>query len=86
MSIIQKVCANYNYFKLALFLLDDENGIQVEALEKQHHQDAENITKAIFKRWIQGSGRRPVSWNTLVIALQDAGLKELADEIEESCQ
>ena len=59
-----------NYFKFGIFLLEDSNGIIVKALEKEHLKNAEEINMAILQRWLEGKGVKPVTWSTLVSALQ----------------
>ena len=59
-----------NYFKFGIFLLEDSNGFIVKALEKEHVRNAEEINMAILQRWLQGKGVKPVTYSTLVTALQ----------------
>ena len=59
-----------NYFKFGIFLLEDSNGVIVKALEKEYLRNAEEINVAILQRWLQGKGVKPVTWSTLVTALQ----------------
>ena len=59
-----------NYLMLGMILLHDDNGAVVKALEKEHHWVAEDINTAIFKKWLDGKGMMPVTWSTLVTALQ----------------
>ena len=59
-----------NYFKFGIFLLEDSNGVIVQALEKQLHFNAEQINIAILQRWLEGKGVMPVTWSTLVSVLQ----------------
>ena len=46
--------------------------------------DPVNITAEILKEWLQGKGRKPVTWQTLVNCLRDTDLNILADVIESS--
>lgn len=70
-----------SYSKMGVFLLNDETGAVVQALEKEHMKDAENITMAIFSRWLQGKGAQPVAWSTLINVMRKIGLCILADDI-----
>ena len=45
------------------------------------HGDVIRINREIFQMWLQGSGRHPITWGTLVQCLWDAELNNLADEI-----
>eukprot|EP00731_Ephydatia_muelleri_P005504 Em0002g1680a len=79
-NVIQRIGVNYSTF--GIFLLNDDNGTLVDALKSQHLLNAENITTAILQRWLEGKGKTPVSWATLIGALRQATLNTLADQIE----
>ncbi len=64
-----------------IFLLEDENGSRVEALVHQHREDSQAINMAILQEWLQGKGRQPVTWQTLVDVLGDCDLNTLAEDI-----
>ena len=72
-----------SYAEMGVFLLKDETGAVVQALEHKHMRDAEKINMAIFSRWLQGKGAQPVAWSTLLEVLRKIGLCVLADDIEE---
>ena len=76
LNIIQRTSANYA--KLAMFLLNDDNCDIVDSLKG----NPEEIVITVYKKWISGSGRRPVTWQTLVEVLREIELNCLADEIE----
>ena len=60
-----------NYLEFGIFLLQDSNGAIVKALEKEHHWNAKQINLAIFQKWLEGKGVKPVTWSTLITALQN---------------
>ena len=70
------------YSKLGILLLKDDTGAIVEALERQHLLNVEEINMAIFRKWLQGTGAQPVAWSTLIDVLRKIGLGTLADDIE----
>ena len=74
------------YSKMGVFLLEDETGDIVQALENEYTRNAENINMAIFREWLRGKGAQPVAWSTLIDVLRKIGLGTLADEIEEVLQ
>eukprot|EP00731_Ephydatia_muelleri_P005630 Em0002g1806a len=67
-NVIQQIGVNYS--KFGILLLNDNNGTIVKALEKQYCQNAEDIIIAIFGKWLEGMGEKPVAWSTLVATLQ----------------
>ena len=81
-NIIQRTSPSYT--KLRKYLLDDDNYDILDDCKKYHH-DPEEIVTSIYKKWISGTGRKPVTWQTLVGVLRDIELNSLADTIEHSC-
>jgi hypothetical protein len=79
-NIIQKIGTNYPTF--GTFLLNDLTGEVVDGLRQEYLANAENITTAILKRWLQGRSIIPVSWSALVNVLRRSNLHALADQIE----
>ncbi len=78
-NIPQKISTSFRRF--GVFLLDDDTGSRVEALIHHHREDAEAINMAILREWLQGRGRQPVTWETLVDVLRDSNLNTLANDI-----
>ena len=68
MNIFQRI--GVNYFKFGILLLNDTYGDIVKAVEKEHHHIAEDINIAIFQKWLEGMGEKPVAWSTLVATLK----------------
>ena len=69
------------YSQFGIFLLNDDTGSKVMSMASRHHDNAERINTEILHEWLIGSGKKPVSWTTLVKVLRDVGLSTLADEI-----
>ena len=68
--------------KLATYLLNDNDGTIMHAIENDAGGITETMNREIFRRWLNGSGVQPVSWKVLVDGLRDiAQLKELANDI-----
>ena len=65
-------------------LLNDEDGSKTSGFEDRFGRDSYRISLEIFKLWLQGQGRKPVTWATLVSVLKDIDLLVLANEIETS--
>ena len=71
-----------DYWGFGVLLLKDDTGDLVTAIEKEQGKSTVDINRQILRLWVQGKGRQPVTWNTLVTVLQDIGLVTLAKEIE----
>ena len=78
-NILEKIGTHYN--QLGILLLEDTTGAITKAIINHSH-DATNINLQILEQWIQGKGKKPLEWSTLIEVLNDIGLSELANEIE----
>ena len=75
------------YFQFGVLLLEDSTGARIHDLEHRYHGDTEMINVEVLREWVWGSGKHPVTWNTLVEVLFDIGLDALAaDIVEVRCQ
>ena len=75
-----------SYGKLGPLLLRDDDGSVTQAIRDQYQRDAAKINYEILQRWIQGKGRLPVQWSTLIDVLKKIELLELAKKIEDNLQ
>ncbi len=77
-DIREKIGTKYSDFGTTLL---DCSAATISALEKQYQHDALWINHEIFSRWLQGKGKKPVTWATLIEVLLEIGEGTLADEI-----
>ena len=71
-----------HYSKLGPLLLNDSMGAVTSAIASQYQRDAVAINQEILTRWLQGQGKQPVTWSTLIDVLNDIGLSELTQMIQ----
>ena len=83
-NVLKRIGAHYNVF--GTLLLQDNDGAVTRAIRDQYHHDADNINFEILRRWIQGEGKQPVQWSTLINVLQTIELSSLAETMEDSLQ
>ena len=83
-SIVNRIGTHYDV--LGTLLLQDNDGAVTQSIRDQYQRDAAKINYEILKQWIQGGGRQPVQWSTLIEVLKKIELSELAKTIEESLQ
>ena len=50
-------------------------------MERKNMKNSEEINVEVLQEWVEGRGKQPVTWDTLVDVLCDAQLTELATEI-----
>lgn len=73
-----------DYEKFGTLLLEDTNGNKVKIIRMSKRDDPVDIIDEILQQWLQGKGRRPVTWRTLMKCLRDIDLNVLADKIDYS--
>ena len=69
------------YIEFGTFILQDESGAKVKNLEHKHQRNAECINTEILRAWLNGEGKQPVTWATLIEVLHDIGLASLAKDV-----
>ena len=74
-----------NCLKFGIFLLNDEDGSQIQIIDNDCNGKSERIMCKILSDWLQGKGK-PVTWKELIETLRDCDLNELADTIQEKTQ
>ena len=84
LRIIPRIAAG-DFMTFGMCLLQDENGVEVDVLEKKHaHDGPEGITDAVIKKW-QTSGAAPTpvtrTWQHFMECLRQSGLGALAEDI-----
>ena len=70
-----------NYYDFGVNLLQDDTGAVMNAIVEQCREDATKINRQVLCKWLEGGGKQPVSWATLVAELRECGLAELAKDI-----
>ena len=71
-----------NHELFGTLLLEDTNGNIVKSIVKASNGNPVDITLEILRWWLQGSGRLPVTWQTLIKCLRDTKLNVAANYIE----
>ena len=84
LNIVERTASHYA--KLAMHLLCDVNCDTIASLEKQFQRDPEIIATTVYKKWISGTGKKPISWRTLIDVLREIRLISLAEEIENALE
>ena len=78
-NIPQQISTHCRMF--GILLLEDSNGARISAIFEHCRDNPEKINLAILQEWVEGSGKQPVTWDTLVEVLRDAELTVLASDI-----
>ena len=81
-KIIQSMASQHHH--LIITLLNDNDGTLTESIVAENHYKTDKITLAVLSRWLQGEGREPKTWATLITVLREIELSELAGDIEKN--
>ena len=73
-----------SYKKVGGELLEDSSGNKVENIWTDNLHMVVDTNVAILKEWLKGSGKRPVTWRTLIQVLEKCGELELAQDIRKA--
>ena len=82
LKLAEKIGVRYTEF--GVVLLDDIDGSKITAIEREFGRNSSDINCHIFQLWLQGKGKQPVTWATLIAVLRDIEMNQLAKSIEES--
>ena len=81
LNVIQKIAAG-DYKTFGMRLLQDENGMKVNLIEKNNRQEgAEGITRALLNEWLRDGPEHTRTYDHLIDCLKESGLGALADDI-----
>ena len=53
----------------------------IETIRMESHHQANSACRKMFMKWLEGVGRQPITWRTLIDALDEAGLPRVAHEL-----
>ena len=54
----------------------------IEVISRDSHHRCDSACRTMFSRWLDGEGREPRTWGTLVAVLYEADLSSIANELE----
>ncbi len=81
-NIFEEIGTRYGDF--GTLLLEDSTGALIQDLERWCGNDSIRINQEILSGWLQGEGKKPVTWATLIGVLRDINMDPLADDIEDT--
>ena len=65
-----------------IYLDFDETGRILDSIAKDHPLDVEECRTQMMREWLEGRGRQPATWATLINLLKDAKMNNLAQQLE----
>lgn len=57
-------------------------GHEIQTLRADHHQ-AIDACREMFIEWLGGKGRLPKTWETVIVAVEEADLSEVANDLKD---
>ena len=79
-KVMQRMTSQYR--SLGINLLNDEYGVITKSIITADRNQPEDIVHTVLSRWLQGEGREPRNWATLITVLCEIELTTLADDIQ----
>ena len=81
LKIIQTIAAG-DYISFGMYLLQDDNGVEVELIEKNNiHKGAEGVTRSILQKWLTSGAAPTRTYQHLIECLEQSELGALAENI-----
>ena len=80
-NIPHEIASKYQTFGAQL--LQERTLAHIYDLEQQYRGNGENINRHILHEWLEGRGRKPMTWATLARVLSEIEMGELAAKLEE---
>lgn len=77
MRIIDEISGSWSYVAIAFGF----DGPSIDQIKLSSQQQAREACRMMMTEWFKGAKRAPVTWGTLVQALQDAEFVDLADKL-----
>jgi hypothetical protein len=78
LKLIQSIAAKWEQIARRLYFDHHVIGI----ITKDCHQQAELACQSVLTRWLNGEGRQPISWTTLITVLDEADLSSVAEDLK----
>ena len=81
LGVFEKMSDKNDRLKFGYLLLDDTHGKKMSVINANNRDNVRNINRAICSLWLQGRGKRPVTWRTFIDVLYETRLLTLGDDI-----
>lgn len=78
--VMKTVAASWRQVAIALHF----EGSVIEIISESARSYPEPACEDMFRRWLRGEGRGPITWDTLIESLEDAEFENLADDLRKS--
>ena len=69
------------WYDLGVLMDFDDSGTKLDIIRESYHNNPVSCCRAMFQHWLNGNGRKPTSWRTLIELLEDSDQTVLAGEV-----
>ena len=76
--VIEQVAAKWEKVATRLYFKSHD----LSHIRQDSHRQTIDACRTVFIEWLQGKGRKPTSWDTVIKALEEADLSELAGDLK----
>ena len=76
-KVIERVASKWEHVATQLYF----EGHLINTVKRDSHFQADAACRDMFTKWLEGMGREPVTWGTLINALYEANLSSVAKEL-----
>ena len=78
LKLIKRVAANWEDVATRLHF----PGYTIKAISRDCQHQSDQACRSMFTRWLDGEGRKPITWGTLIDALNETDLSSVAQELD----
>lgn len=76
-KLIRRTAAHWESLATRLYF----EGYEIQSL-RANHRDALDACREMFIEWLEGKGRSPKTWQTVIIALEEAEFSQVASDLK----
>ena len=77
MRVIKQAAAKWEAVATRLYFDIDD----ITRIREDYHQQTFKACRTTFIEWLQGKGRTPTTWNTVIKVLEEADLSKIAGDL-----
>ena len=78
-KVINRTASSWERVALRLHF----EGHEIKGMAKDNHYQTEDACRDMFSEWLLGKGREPRTWTTVITALEEADLSEVANNLKQ---
>ena len=80
MDIIATIAQDWKNF--GIYLDFDETGCTLSRIANDCPLNSMDCCTQMMREWLEGTGKQPATWATLIALLRDAEMNDLAEQVE----